>query len=500
MIGPFRFDRRARVLTRDGVRVTLGGRALEVLLVLSETAGVTVTKDVLLSKAWRGLIVEENNLYVQISALRKAIGDRWIVTVPGTGYRLHASRENSHLSRPSADGEKPSIAVLPFENTSANPDEEYFADGIAEEILTALSRNRMLFVVARNSSFSFKGRIIDVRDIGRDLAVRYVIGGSVRRGGGRIRVAAQLIDAETGRHIWVDRFDGDLDDTFALQDDITRAILEALGPAVAQAERQRALRRRPEQLGAWEAYQRGLWYWARQGPTNMDVAREFLCQAAALDPTFSQPHAALAWLYLSESTRDGDVLPGEGVRKAETAARIAISLDPDNSTGHAALGLALDHQGAMEAALAEAEIAVELNPNDPWAQMAKGRILVFSGHAAEGSEPLSITSRLDPHGMTAMVADHHLGVGHYFSMNFVASVDVMRRLTRMHPKFPRAYPVLAAALGQLSLIDEARATLDAATSTSLTYFDTLTRSRPRYYRPMDYELLLNGLRKAGWQG
>jgi TolB-like protein len=294
IIGPFRLDLHSRRLSRDGVRVALGGRALDALIVLAAAAGETVSKDEMLVRVWPGLIVEENNLQVQISALRKALGEGWIVTVPGRGYRLVVPSDAA--SAPASDQftGKPSIAVLPFVNMSADVEQEYFADGMAEEIITTLSRYRSIFVIARNSSFTYKGRAADVRQIGRELGVRYIVEGSVRRDKIRIRIMSQLLDTETGSHIWAERFHRDLADIFAVQDEITQAIVAALAPAISHAERQRAMKRPPENLGAWEAYQRSLWYWSKQGSENLGAARKLLQQAIALDPGFGQAHAMLS--------------------------------------------------------------------------------------------------------------------------------------------------------------------------------------------------------------
>jgi adenylate cyclase len=312
-------------------------------------------------------------------------------------------------------------------------------------------------------------------------------------------VTAQLIDAETGRHIWADRYDRDLADIFEMQDEISQAMVEALAPAISQAERQRAMKRPPENLGAWEAYQRALWYWARQSDGSFHTVRTLLEQAVSLDPRFGQPHAWLALIHLSEATL-GTVLPlQEGFKRAETEARMAVRLDPDNGMNHAMLAWVLDHQGRMVPAREEAEIAVALNPNDPSAQMALGRILTFTGRIAEGRSPLKIALRLDPYGPTAPSVMHHLGLGSYFERDYQSALANTQRAIKDFPGFVRPYPVLAAALGQIGQTGEARTALNAAIVASSTYFATLTSSRLAYYRPQDHEHLLEGLRKAGWK-
>jgi adenylate cyclase len=396
--------------------------------------------------------------------------------------------------------DKPSIAVLAFTNMSGDPDQEYFSDGVADDVITDLSRNRSLFVIARNSSFAYKGRAVDVKLMGRELGVRYAVEGSVRRNGNRIRIAAHLIDCETGSHIWAERFNRDWADIFTVQDEITRAITAAIEPAISQAERRRAMKRPPENLDAWEAYQRALWYWSEQGSARLTVTRDYLQKAAALDQGFAQPHAFLALLYLTENTLGVGLSQRDSVKLAEAEARTAVALDPDNAMGHATLAWALDHQGELGLAQEEADIAVSLNPNDPYAQMSKGRILVFSGRMTEAQELLTTALRLDPHGPTAPAVLHHFGIGSYFQRDYSAAEANTRRAIRTFPDFPRPYPVLAAALGQLERTDEARAALEAAIAVSPSYFRTITGTRMAYYRPEDHEHLLDGLRKAGWQG
>ena len=392
--------------------------------------------------------------------------------------------------------DRPSIAVLAFTNMSLDPEQEFFSDGIAEDIITDLSRNRLL--LARNSSFTYKGQAVDTRRVAEELGVRYLLEGSVRRDSNRIRITAQLIDAETGRHVWADRFDRNLVDIFEVQDEITLAVVRAVVPAISQAEQQRAMARPPSSLSAWEAYQRALSEPSVSGNFSMSIA--FLQQAVALDPRFAPAHAMYSWRYLTQTTLGIRSLT-EGLKLAEEEAQIALQLDPDSASAHAAMAWVLTCKDDPEAALEEAEAAIALNPNDAHGHMIKGRVLVFTGHAAEAHEILATALRLDPRGPMAVAVMIHSFIAFYFEGNYSAAVATARRAIRTYPASPRPYPVLAAALAQLGQIDEARTALDRAASPgSSSYFEFITRERPPYYhRPEDHQHLLNGLRKAGWQ-
>ena len=393
--------------------------------------------------------------------------------------------------------DRPSIAVLAFANMSRDPDQEFFADGVSEDIITDLSRNRLLFVIARNSSFTYKGQAVDMRRIAEELGVRYVVEGSVRRDANRIRITAQLIDAETGRHVWAERYDRDLADIFEVQDEITRAIVQAVIPAISQAEQQRAMARPPESLSAWEMYQRALSHWSIPGDLS---SADFLQQSVAQDVRFSAAHAMLALSYIREVSLIGRPML-EGIRLAETEARAALRFDGDSSVAHAALAWVLTYQDQPAAALEEADVAIDLNPNDPQGHMIKGRILALSGRPAQARHSLATALRLDPRGPTALAVMAHLIVASYLERDYAAAEATGRRATRAYPQSARLRLWFAATLGQLGQVDEAHITLDAIIRTSATYFKFTTATRPPFFhRAEDHQHLLDGLRKAGWQG
>ena len=499
VLGPFELDRDRCSLTRNGVPVAIGARALDVLVALASAGGGTVSKGELLKQAWHGLTVDENNLQVQISALRKAMGEGWIVTVSGRGYRLAApSPGPDPLSGITGDRGKPSIAVLPFVNMSGDAEQEHFADGVSEDIITALSRVRSFFVIARNSSFTYKGRSVDVRQAGRELGVRYVLEGSVRRDRNRIRITAQLIDAESGNHILAEQHDRDLADMFAVQDEITRALVTALAPAISLAERQRAMQKPPDSLSAWEAYQRALSSWSLGA--DLSACRDFLRRAVVLDPRFEPAHSILALAHLSGAAVGAGPPFQQGIVQAHTEARIALELDPGSALAHALLAWVFSFQGDAAVAMEEADTAISLNQNEPQGHLIKGRLLTFAGRYAEARHCLDAALQLDPRGMIAPSVIVHRLYCSYLGGDYLVAEAIAHRAIRAAPEFPRPHPWLAASLGQLGRTKEARQALDAAVAVSPAFFDFITARRPPWFRPEDHEHLLAGLRKAGWRG
>src|SRR5438552_14789161 len=300
--GPFRLDLDRRELSRDGALVRLGSRALEILYQLVAAKGELVTKDELMDRVWPGVIVEDNAIQVHVSALRKAIdagneGPSYVVTVPGRGYRFVGGVSKEKMDS-EAGGEqpalalsdKPSIAVLPFTNSSGDPDQEYLADGISEDIITDLSRSRWFFVIARNSSFAFKGKAIDVRQVARELGVQYVLSGSVRKSGQRLRITAELVDAKGAAHIWAERYELELQDIFAVQDEITERVAGAIEPELLKSEGLRATARQSGHLNAWDLVRQGTWQFHQiTQPTHLR-ARELFRQAVALDAQLPEAH------------------------------------------------------------------------------------------------------------------------------------------------------------------------------------------------------------------
>ena len=392
---------------------------------------------------------------------------------------------------------KPSVAVLPFANMSSDPEQEFFADGISEDIITALSRYPSLFVIARNSSFTYKGRAVDVKQVGRDLGVRYVLEGSLRRAGNRIRVTAQLVEAETGNHVWAERYDRDLADIFVVQDEISEAVTIAIAPAIADAERQRAMRKPPDSLDAWAAYQRGLWHDSKSTPHDNALAQKFLKQAIDLDPDFSGSYAGLALAQFQANDFGTSGLP-ETLSSVEALARRAVALDGADAGARSVLANTLWRRGDYEGALAEAERALATAPNLALAHHEVGATLIHSGRPKEGLAAIERSVRLDPRTRRAGRMNQ-LSMGSYLCRDYEAAIAAAKRAIREHPDYPLPYRWLAAALGQVGRIEEAKEALEKAIAVAPAAFELYVRQRVPWHRPQDYTHMLDGLRKAGWR-
>jgi adenylate cyclase len=396
--------------------------------------------------------------------------------------------------------DKPSIAVLPFANMSNDPEQEFFADGIAEDIITALSRYPSLFVIARNSCFTYKGRAVDVKQVGHELGVRYVLEGSLRKSGNRIRVTGQLVEAETGNHFWAERYDRDLADIFAVQDEITQAVTIAIAPAIAQAEQQRAMRKPPDSLDAWAAYQRGLWHLGKSNASDIALAEKFFQQAIDCDPNFGGGYGGLAMAYILGASQFQIRTMSEVLPLVEPVLRQALALDAGDAIARSRLAVMFLFRGDGDAALIEAERTLALSPNLSIAHSTRGVALLLKGERKEGLAALETSIRLDPRDPLVALRRSQVALGLYFSGDYEAAANAGRRTTQDHPDFPATYRYHAAALGQLGRVEEAKAALDKAISLAPASFDMYVRNRVPWIRAEDHAHMVEGLRKAGWTG
>jgi adenylate cyclase len=385
-------------------------------------------------------------------------------------------------------------------NLSGDPAQDFFGDVIAEEVLTELAHLRWLLVIARNSSFIFRGTTVDVREIGRQLDVRDVLEGSARHSNGRLRVACRLVDARNALQVWSARYDRKFTDVFDVQDEITAAVLAALGPAIIDAERKRIARQAPESLSAWESYQRGVWHMLKQTVDDNRRARQFFQQAITLETDYSPGYDGLAWTHLMESSTFSRISIAEGCKRSEPLARKAVELDPENAEARARLALTVYLTGESRAAIAEAERALSISPNCADACGVRGAALVFSGERKAGRASLERYLRLSPRDPARPIRMAQIAASYYFEENYDRAAQVARRTILEYPTIPIAYRWLAASLGQLGQTAEGAKVIDELSRMCASSIDMYVNRRPPQHRQDDYDHMMEGLAKAGRTG
>ena len=393
--------------------------------------------------------------------------------------------------------DKPSIAVLAFQNMSGDAEQEYFADGIAEDIITALSKSRWLFVIARNSSFTYKGHAVDIKQIGRELGVRYVLEGSVRKAGNRLRITGQLIEAATGTHLWAERYDRALEDIFAVQDEITHSIIGAIAPGILAAEIQRSQGKETAELGQWERLMRAHWHIRRFTREDSSEAIRLLDELLQRQPDNAMALADLAFsLHFAALFGWTDAPAAAKVRMSETARR-AVASDEQDAAAHTSLSIHELFLGQHDNAIRRLLRAIDLDPNSSFARGYLGTAYAFGGECDPAIQNLQEAMRLSPRDFL-MVVWFTVSAWAYLSAgNFEQASDCARRAIDCNPAFPDAHATFAAASAHLGHVDDARAGLDEfmRLMPGLTVGDDRL-IRP-FRRPADRERFLEGLRKAG---
>jgi TolB-like protein len=421
--GDHRLDIERRELRCGGELIDLEPKVFDLLSFLVQHRNRVVSKDDLLQAVWGGRIVSESALTTRINAVRRALGDdgtsqRLVRTFTRKGIRFVGEvTELPDQTAPISD--MPSIAVLPFENMSADPHQEYFVDGMVEELITALSRFPRLVVIARNSTFSYKGRAVDVRQVGRELGVRYVLEGSVRKAGNRVRIAGQLINSATGAHIWADRFDGTLDDIFDLQDRVASSVVGAIGPRLRLAEIDRASRKPTESLEAYDLYLRALAQEYNRTRDSLAEAVRLLKRALELDAGYAPAMALISGCRTMQRSRHWIPISGPEVDEGIRAARQAIAAAGDDSHVLTTAGFTLAFlAGENDAALSAIDRAIIINPNFALAFGLRALVLVFLNRPDEAILAAQQAMRLSPRDPLTFLfvqanAFAHLAAGRY---------------------------------------------------------------------------------------
>jgi TolB-like protein/Tfp pilus assembly protein PilF len=505
-------DTDRRELRRGVEAVAVEPQVFDLLVYLVENRDRVVNRDDLLASIWGGRIVSDSTLTSRINAARKAIGDsgeeqKLIRTIARKGFRFVGEVRSSTAGEPAEKShepprpalplpDRPAIAVLPFTNMTDDPAQDYFSDGITEDIITALSKLRWFFVIARNSSFVYKGKAVHLKQIADELGVGYVVEGSVRKVGGRVRITAQLNDAATGSHIWAERYDRDLADVFAVQDEITEAIVAVIEPQLFAAENFRARRKPPDSMDAWDLVMRALsHYWRVTRQDNL-VAQALLEKAIAIDPNYGQALGVLATSYMFTAHMGwGEMGPATEI--AERLAKAAIRADGEDPWAHNALGYAYIFVHRFDDSLAELELALRLNPNFALAYGYFGISLCYSGRWEEGDLAARRALRLSPRDPFSPVFHGITAYAQFLGGNYDEAIRLAREAIRQRDDFVGAHRVLTAAAGMAGQDDAAR-----------TSFQELRRAQPNIslawianQMPIklkaDREHYLEGFRRAG---
>jgi TolB-like protein/Tfp pilus assembly protein PilF len=504
-----------RELRRATGAISLGPQVFDLLLHLVQNRTHVVSKDDLLEAVWHGRIVSESTITSHINAARTAIGDtgqdqRLIRTVARKGFRFvgEVSEASSTLGDASAEStamvrslplpDKPSIAVIPFVNMSGDPEQDYFADGMVEDIITALSHIRWLFVIARNSTFAYKGRSIDVTQIGRDLGVRYVLEGSVRKAANRVRITGQLIDAATGGHLWAERYEGPLDDIFELQDEITQSVVGAIAQELERAEIERAKRKPTESLDAYDYYLRGMASFHAGTKESVEQALARFRKAIALDPEYASAYGMAAWCLfwrrINGWTSDFAAETAEGAQLA----RRAVNLGRNDAVALARGGHALAHFARnLDAGIDFIDKALVLNPNLAAAWFLGAFLRIWRGEPEEAIKRFEHAMRLSPLDTEMFRMQFGIAMAHFTAKRFDEARSWAEKAFREVPTFVLAASAIAAACAHAGRMEEARRAMD-----DLRRLDpgrrvsNLDEWLP-FRRPEDAELYADGLRKAG---
>jgi len=516
-------DRDKREFTRDAEPIAMEPQVFDLLLYLLQNRDRVVTRDDLIASVWNGRIVSESTLSTRITAARKAIGDTGegqilIKTYPRKGIRFvgdlrtlgidrpaerprDSGEASSSVRRPAGSiewGGRPSVAVLPFNNLSGDTEQDYFSDGITEDIITALSKNRSLAIIARNSSFTFKGAGGDARSVGLTLGAEYLVDGSVRRTADRVRVTVQLAETETGRQLWAERYDRDLRELFDLQDEITMAIAARIEPEVSAAERIRAERKAVPALHAWDFFRLGTKHFYKSTPADNLEAQRLLRRAIELDPYLAEAYGFLSYALVVSMTRF-DTEPNEDtLQEALSVGRKAVELDDQDAMIRFMYGRALLAAKAYGDALSELKIAIDLNPYLAPSYCGLGDSLAYEGRFDEAIPYFQKAIELSPYDPLRWAFYSYRALAHIFAWQFDEAFEWSHKATRVPNAHFWAFAHRVSALGHLQKPDDQQIARDELLERSPDFCCSFARRRLFYVKePTHLDLYVQGLRLAG---
>ena len=505
--GPFMLDRQRGRLLREARPVAVSSKGLKLLEALLDSRGQVLTKTELMQAAWGDIAIEESNLSVQIAALRKQLGPtadggEWITTIPRVGYRFVGvpAKEPSEKvvepqTSPTERERRPSIAVLPFANLSGDKEQEYLADGITEDTITALTRFRWFFVIARNSSFAYKGRSLDAKQIAQELGVQYLLEGSVRRSAQQVRISAQLVDAASGKHIWAERYDLELTEVFAVQDAIAERVAGAIEPELLRTEGAQAAARHTGNITAWDLVRRGTWHFHQVTRENHLKARELFREACKLDPELPEAHLWRGRVSAGVVFYGWSDNPGSDLREGMEAALTAVQLDERNPYTHYALAMVCVVAERFDQSISAARKAIEINPSFALGHLVLGMALLFSGRASEAITPLEYGLRLSSYDPQNFVWFNFLALARLFSGRAEAGLEAAARALQVRPNWWTSLEVLVCCYAALERWDEARRCAQEMTRVIKQPGDGLASLKA--HNPAWNEQMSGALRRAG---
>jgi TolB-like protein len=500
----FVLDPDRRELTRGSQAIDVGPQVFDLLVYLVQNRDRVVSKDDLLEAIWGGRIVSESTLTSHINAARKAVGDnggeqRLIRTIARKGFRFVGDIESNEVSLSALPlPDKPSIAVLPFRNLSGDPEQEYFADGVVEDIIAALSRIRWLFVIARNSSFTYKGRAVDIKQVGRELGVRYVLEGSLRRAGDRVRITGQLIDATTATYIWAERFEGTLEDVFELQDQVATSVVGAIAPQLERAEIERAKQTPTTNLSAYDCYLRGIARLKEGSRSAIDEALPQFRKAIELDPDFASAYGMAAWCFFWRKVNGWMTDHSKEIPEGIRLARQAVELGKNDAVALTRGGHALAHlAGDIDGGIALLDRALVLDPNLVSAWFLGGFLRALSGDYNRAIEQFSWAMRLSPLDREMYRMQAGMALANLFAGRFDEASSWAGKAFRDSPSFLAVVGIIAASHALAGRLQEAQRALHTLRQLDPTLRVSSVRDWLDIRNPESLALFENGLRRAG---
>lgn len=505
--GPFVFDGARMILHKNGSAIAIGLRGAALLRRLLQADGQVVSKNDLVDAAWKAEFVEESNLTVQIAALRKCLGrskdgQEWIATVQRVGYQFTFPQSAERTSifaglpnKPLSSIQKPSIVVLPFANMSADPQFDFFADATTEDIIMALSRVREFFVISRTTSFAYKQRAVQAKQVSQELGVRYLLEGSVRVAGTRLRVTAQLIDGHSGGHIWSERFESEITEIFTVQDEIARSIALAMQVKLSYGELARLWEGQTRNLQAWEKMAQGREFFLCFDEVNVRHAQAALKDALSLDPRYTGAMVQLGLCYWWQARYDTSVAKETSLRLCDEQAQVALAVDPNTGGAYMLLGGNAFLRDQHDEAIRLCEKSIEIAPSDSWAMAFLGLVCTYGGKNDRALEVLKAALRLSPRPIGWYIESY--GLAHLWHGDYATAQAAFEEQLEAYPDDVNSMMHVATVYGFQKRIDDAKRVISEIKAKHPAYRVTEVMRTERYIEKIKIDKVVSVLREAG---